>query len=320
MKHNPEYYWNVVKGERRRPWPVLLKYFLEKPDASIHFLTSWLFVAIRLFYRRVKRFLKFSWRRLSASKRMTPDFMIIGYQKCGTTSLFNYLIQHPAIVPPMQKEIKYFDLNSSRNAHWYKAHFPLREEKNNLITGEATPDYIFFPEIAAKIVKFNSKVKLIVICRNPVDRAFSQYKFSVRRGIEPYSFAEALEKESQRLAEATQECRINKKPLSENRKYREFSYTTRGLYAQQLKSWLDAFPRDQFLFLCTEELKKNPDAVLKKITSFLGMADFSFCTQKKYLQAPKSDAMPSSIRKKLIDYYMLENKELFELLGEHFDW
>jgi len=277
---------------------------------------------IRQLYWRLKRFLKFSWRRLSTSKRIIPDFMIIGFQKCGTTSLFNYLIQHPEILPPMQKEIKYFDLNFSRNINWYKAHFPKRDEKNkhNFITGEATPDYIFFPEIAAKIAKLNPQVKLIVICRNPVDRAFSQYKFSVRRGMEPYSFEEALEKEPKRLAKAKQHCRRNKEQFSENRKYREHSYATRGLYARQLKRWLDVFPRDQFLFLCTEELKNHPDAVLKKITSFLGITDFSFCTEKKYLQSPNSHVMPSSIRKKLIDYYRLENRELFALIGEDFGW
>ncbi len=260
---------------------------------------------------------------MTADQRMVPDFMIAGFQKCGTTSLFSYLVQHPEIAPPLKKEIKYFDLNSSQNINWYKAHFPKYADAQNdqkPITGEATPDYIFFPEIAAKIARLNSRIKLIIICRNPVDRAFSQYKYSIWRGTEYLSFAEALEKEPERLAEATRFCRTNKQPLSENWAYREFSYVKRGLYAQQLENWLKVFPENQFLFLCTEELKNQPDMVLKKITDFLGIADFTFCTREKYLQSTKAEVISPHIRQNLTAYFEQENLKLFKLIGKNFGW
>ena len=119
-----------------------------------------------------------------------PNFLIIGAQRCGTTSLYNYLIQHPQIVPSSKKEVHFFDLNFHLGQSWYEKHFP--EVSDNILTGEASPYYIFHPLCPKRIFDYDPSVKLIVILRNPIDRAYSHYRHIVRLGHEPLKFEDAL--------------------------------------------------------------------------------------------------------------------------------
>src|SRR5690242_8679107 len=102
-----------------------------------------------------------------------PHFLIIGAQRCGTTSLFEYLANHPEIVPPSVKKIHFFDSEYEKGEAWYRARFPVLE--NGFITGEATPYYLFHPRVPKRVRNWNPNVKLIVLLRNPVDRAYSHF-------------------------------------------------------------------------------------------------------------------------------------------------
>ena len=149
------------------------------------------------------------WRYLTSSKRSLPDFIIIGAMKSGTSILYNkFLSQHPCIQRATKKEIHFFDNKYSKGILWYKSHFPTLKEKNNfkvknsqnMLIGEASPFYIFYPHTARRVYEVLPKVKLIAILRNPVDRAYSHYHHIVRNNKENLSFEAAIESEPKRIS------------------------------------------------------------------------------------------------------------------------
>ena len=135
-------------------------------------------------------------RNLSRNYRLLPDFLIIGYQKCGTTSLYNYLAQHTNIAPAGRKETHYFSISYWRGINWYKSYFPTiftkkkKGGKTNgkFITGEASPQYIYHTYSLDRIQKTLPNVKLILLLRNPIDRAYSAYQHVYKSCKEQHQF------------------------------------------------------------------------------------------------------------------------------------
>ena len=121
---------------------------------------------------------------------MLPEFLIIGAQKSGTTSLYNYLTQHPMVGTAFEKEVRYFNNHFDKGLNWYKAHFPLRIRSSQFMTGEGEPSYLPHPVAPQRVYELVPQVKLIVMLRNPVDRAFSHYQHRFIRDREPRSFEE----------------------------------------------------------------------------------------------------------------------------------
>jgi len=269
---------------------------------------------------RKNRRLFFWWifHRLTSSVRVLPDFLIIGVMKGGTTSLFRYLAKHPQINPPFRKEIKFFDLHYEQGLSWYRAHFPLKVKMSNgIITGEATPYYIFHPLAAQRIAKDLPNAKLITILRNPVDRAYSHFNHMVRVGRENLSFEEALDKEEKRLSH--EEEKIIADPGYLTFKHLHYSYKARGRYAEQISTWLKLFPREQMAFLSSEELYSDPSSVYGKAIQFLGLSawtpeNFDVFKQGEY------DDLPSQSRGRLAKYFESYNQQLYQLLGTDFGW
>jgi hypothetical protein len=156
----------------------------------------------------VKWSLQRSLGSLTRGMRLLPDFIIIGGQRCGTTSLFNYLTQHPDVFPSCPKEVHYFSIHYHKGVNWYRSHFPLVMQKSyverghdrRFVAGEATPYYIAHPHAPQRIAETVPEAKLIVLLRNPVDRAYSHYHYEVKNGLETLSFAEAIDREDERLA------------------------------------------------------------------------------------------------------------------------
>lgn len=114
-------------------------------------------------------------------KLRSPDFMIIGSPRCGTTSLYKYITFHPQILAAANKEICFFSEHFNKGLAWYQAHFPPPIDPGHFLTGEATPTYFTHPLAAERLHECLPKVKLIVILRNPGDRAFSHFQMLVRR-------------------------------------------------------------------------------------------------------------------------------------------
>jgi hypothetical protein len=182
------------------------------------------------------------WRRLTAGRRTLPAFIIIGAQKAGTTSLYKYLRQHPNIVPALKKEVKFFDCNYDLGLDWYRSHFPYHSKLNGQkMTGEASPHYLFHPLAARRIANVLPEVKLIALLRNPVERAYSHYQLNVRRGREPLSFEQAIDKEEERLQGMREKILAGEDIPLYN--FLHYSYLAKGIYADQLQYWFAQFPR-----------------------------------------------------------------------------
>mgnify|MGYP000496966459 CR=1 FL=1 len=244
-----------------------------------------------------------------------PDFIIIGAQKSGTGILSRILMQHPEIAWSNHSEGSFFDLNFHKGTQWYKNRFP--SCSTDCITGEKTPYYLFHPLVPERIFTVYPKVRIIVILRNPVDRAYSHYWFNRYLGKEnALSFEEALELENERTA--GEEELIKSNPLYDSRNFRLFAYIKRGQYAEQISRWLSLFPKNQICIIITENLLKKPKETLQNITSFLNLPfyeDFRFEFKKS-----NYPPMNPETRSRLLDFFRPYNRQLEELLDSPFDW
>ena len=255
-----------------------------------------------------------------------PSFIIIGAQKCGTTSLYKYMVEHPQILPAVRKELHFFNWVSkpgnkkkAEGVDWYLSQFPKIPNGKNLITGEATPTYLVDPHTPQRMFKLLPDVKLIVLLRNPVDRAVSHYHHNRRmsKQREPLPFEKAIAKESERL-------KLEKEKLISDENYRSlfhryYSYLERGVYIEQLERWMSIFPREQFLILKSEDFYENPDVTLQEVFEFLGLSNYQVANKKKYNQLPYEPRAPK-IRSTLSEYFQPYNTRLEEYLGQKFNW
>jgi hypothetical protein len=273
------------------------------------------------------------YRNATSSMRVLPDFLILGVQKGGTTSLYNYLIEHPNIIRARRKEAHFFDQHFEKGISWYRGNFPTfmskyyieKIRKQVFITGEGSPEYLFYPHIAKKVGNLLPKAKLIVLLRNPVDRAYSQYRHNIRWGHETLSFEDALALEEERTKEGKE--RAAKEENYHNFSYQRAAYIARGIYVDQVHRWLSIFPREQLLVLRSEDFFKEPGEMYKKTLSFLNVPVFEpkslQAGYKQYNKSKDSDAprkMDSAIRKRLIAYFEPYNTRLYELLGMDLGW
>jgi hypothetical protein len=273
----------------------------------------------------MERAIKFGFRMLTSWMRVMPDFMVIGAAKCGTTSLHSYLTQHPCVAPTFKKEIYFFDRHFKRGFAWYGAHFPTFVRKyyakqrgqKAFVTGEATPCYIFHPHAPRRVFESLPRVKPIVLLRNPVDRAYSFYNMKVASGYETLAFEEAIEREEERLSGELEKMLADENYFSFNRQ--NYSYLARGVYVEQLKNWMNFFPKDQILILASEDFHRDPSKTFKQVTAFLNLPDWEPKEYTKYnaIPAPK---METTTRKRLIKYFEPHNQRLYEFLGVNLGW
>lgn len=262
--------------------------------------------------------------RLTSSGRVLPDYLIIGTQRGGTTSLYKYLVQHPAAAHALTKELRFFDLNYHRGLGWYRSRFPtrhyrawLRRRGIDLVVGEASPDYLFHPHAPIRVARALPSVKLIVLLRNPVERAYSHYWHQARRGHEPLSFDEAVAREPERLDGELERILSDPRYVSYERHHH--SYVTRGNYADQLRAWMDLFPPDRFLIERSEDFFAEPPKVFARVLEFLGLHAWEL-TEYETFNAFASGAMAPDIRSALVDHFRPHNERLYEMLGRDFGW
>lgn len=206
-----------------------------------------------------------------------PDFLILGAAKAGTTSLFYYLSQHPNIsMPNRKKEVHYFDVNYNRGIDWYRNHFPQSNKRNLGATGvrnicfEASPSYMIYPPALERIKKDIPSVKLIVLLRDPVERAYSHYRHNVRRGRENLSFKEALEAEKERTSiKSTPPAKLEFETISPD--YRHFSYIQTSLYAKKIKNIFEIFDKESVILIKSRDLLLNPRSITESVFHFLAV-------------------------------------------------
>lgn len=198
-----------------------------------------------------------------------PDFFLVGAAKAGTSSLFRYLKQHPRIFIPEVKEPNYFSddpqVQSYNNLEDYLALY--QECPPGSLAGDASTAYLYSPNAAARIKKFQPSAKILVILRNPIDRAYSRYWYNRRDFTEPLSFDAALDAEPRRIAEQWN--------------YR-FHYTAEGKYFEQLQRYYYVFPKDNIEVFLFDDLIDDPLTICRQIFSFLRLQQFSPNTSRIY--------------------------------------
>ncbi len=244
----------------------------------------------------------------TAHLRQLPDFVIIGTQRGGTTSLYRYLTAHPDIGSALRKEVHFFDRYFEKGMNWYLANFPVRGEAP--VVGEASPYYLFHPDVPERARSVVPHAKFIALLRNPVDRAYSQYQMRVRKGLEPLSFEDAIDKEHERLSSSDDPSSLT---------WRYYSYVKRGLYVDQLERWMSVFPREQFLILKSEDLYSDPERILHRTLAFLGLQPWSPENFKAHHLIGYSDMDPAT-RERLAEYYAPYNQQLYAFLDEDLGW
>ncbi len=265
------------------------------------------------------RRLRADYHMLTAGLRGLPSTLIIGAQKCGTTSLFNYLVRHPDVLTPLAKEIHYFDLRYERGVQWYRGRFPYAYQlRRGAMTLDASPYYLLHPLAPRRAAQLLPQAKLIVLLRNPVDRAVSHYQHEVRGGRETLSLAEAIEREAERLA--GEEERMRNDPSYYSFSHHRHSYVRRGQYLEQVRRWLEHFPRSQLLVLQSERLFRDPAGVSAAAYQFLGLRPYRLERYKTFLPGQYDREIPAELRGRLASYFEPYNRELYRWLGEEYDW
>ncbi len=260
-----------------------------------------------------------SYRRMTSQDRVLPDFIIIGVQKGGTSSLYRYLTQHPKVLPGYKKEVKFFDGNYQKGLDWYRYNFPLASQMSDshAQTGEASPTYVFHPLVPQRIKDALPNVKLILLLRDPVARAYSHYQGNLRRGHESLSFQEAIEHEEDRLKGEREKIVADQSyPMY---RYIVFSYLARGVYIDQVRNWFQSFPREQILILKSEDFFNHPPREFQRVLTFLGLPEWKL-NNYDIFNLGSYEGMDPKMEDRLRTYFLPYNRELYEYIGENFNW
>ena len=196
------------------------------------------------------------------------EIFLAGVQKAGTTSLHTYLAEHPQLLAPRKKETHFFDRESvdwARPDYENDFHRPFYPEWNgDLLAYDATPITIFWPPSIERILDYNQRAKFIFLFRDPIERAFSHWRMEVGRDAESLPFAAAI-REGRRRMDGLPDLHPDR---------RVYSYVERGMYAEQLDRALALVPRDQMLFLPSQDLETDPFRTLGRIADFLSISPF----------------------------------------------
>ena len=198
-----------------------------------------------------------------SQKNFSIGFIICGTQKGGTTALDYYFRLHHEVCMAIKKEVHFFDDDKyfSKNRIEYKDYHKYFNPKlNHKIIGESTPIYMFWENAMQRIYNYNPNIKLLIILRNPIDRAFSNWNMEKQRKREKRTFWESIQDEIS--------------SIDKNEQNRTFSYLKRGFYSSQIKNILKLFKKDQLLCIKNEMLKNRPGITLDQISDFLNITKF----------------------------------------------
>lgn len=239
------------------------------------------------------------------------NFLVIGAQKAGTTALDHYLRQHPDIGMADVKEVHYFDdeevfAHAPKDHAAYEAHFPDAKRFH----GETTPIYLWWKPACERIHRYNPRMKLIAVLRDPVERAFSQWNMEFNRGDETRDFRSAIQAE------------LEQRKVDPERQHRVFSYLSRGFYSEQIEHFQQTFDPHQLLFLKFEDLRTDPRAQLTKIFDHIGASPEGLHLAPIELnRGTYSAPLDIGPRRELLELFAKDIRKVEELLGwDLADW
>lgn len=282
--------------------------------------------AVRYYKQRVPRL----WREMTAGSRMLPSFIIAGAPKCGTTALHWYLLSHPQVLAhsPPGWEIGYFSGSYGRGLDWYRAWFPSniytalksKYTGKDIVTGEHTPFYVMHPLAAERIAATLPRAKIIILLRNPVDRAYSHYQHEFRSGHETLSFRDAIASEAVRTT--NESARMQYDPDYQSTEYTRHAYLGQGEYLAKLKPFFNHLCSKNIMIVNSDRFFAQTQQVYDDVVTFLGLDRF-ILKQIKPINAgsypPLSEADPELARE-LRKHFEPHNESLYSYLGVNFGW
>lgn len=265
-----------------------------------------------------------SYGRLTAPGRMTPAFLICGGQRCGTTSLYRALAAHPAVLKAvLHKGVHYFDVNYERGMSWYRGHFPSQRHADRIEerlgvpaqTFESSPYYMYHPQAAARIAADLPATKLVVLVRDPVERAYSQHHHEVARGFEAErDFGNALALEPARLHR--QEERLAEDPRHYSFAHQHHAYRARGEYARYLSVMAQHVGRERIHVVESERFFAEPETAYDEVCDFLGLpAGLPRPAFARHNARPRQSDMDLGLRRELTEHYAPHDESLTAWLG-----
>jgi hypothetical protein len=264
--------------------------------------------------------------RWTADRRMLPAFLISGAQRCGTTSMYKTLTTHPQVLPAvLHKGVHYFDTSYPRGLDWYRGHFPtLRAAARAAedaggpgITGESSPYYMFQPLSGRRIADDLPDARMIILLRDPVERAYSAFTHESARGFETETFERALELEDSRLE--GEEERLIADPSYVSFDHQHHAYVRRGRYVDQLQRLEKEIGRDRLLVIDSGDLFADPAPVFAGVCEFLGLAPWQPPSFDQHNARPRSD-MDEGLRRKLTQRFEDADERLGAWLGRTPSW
>lgn len=263
------------------------------------------------------------WAMLTARWRMLPDFVVIGAQRAGTTTLFRVLNDHPEVArPTISKGIGYFDVHYARGPVWYRAHFPLRfiadlSRSGRAKTFESSGYYSFHPLAAERIARDLPGVRVVMMVRDPAERAYSAFKHESSRGFEQASFSEALALEPDRLAGEVE--KIATDPSYQSYEHRHHAYVSRSQYAPQVQRFIDHVGEDRVYLVDADRFFAEPETELAALFAFLGLSPWQPDKVEQWNARP-SKPMDPELRAELMSAFAESDDRLAALMGRTPTW
>lgn len=263
--------------------------------------------------------------RVTSPARILPSFLIVGAQRGGTTSMYRTLAQHPAVLKPVrQKGVHFFDTAYDKGLGWYRAHFPLmvtarsvyKRTRTRPLAFESSPYYMFHPLAGERIARDLPGVKLLVLLRDPVERAYSAYTHERARGYETESFEVALELESERLRGETERLAD---PDYYSYPHQHNAYVTRGQYIDQLERLETIFGRDRIHVIDSQDFFERPAPAYDTVLEFLGLPDLATPLFEQHNARPRS-LMPPAVQTRLDEHFRPFDQRLAAWLGTVPSW
>lgn len=258
--------------------------------------------------------------------RMLPSFIVIGGQRCGTTTIFKLLEDHPQVLrPPIEKGTDYFTFHYDRSMDWYRSQFAtsasrrLRPDKSaQAVSFEACTYYMFHPFALERIANDLPGIKLVAMLRDPVERAYSAYKHEFARGFEPEAdFEHALKLEDDRLDGEIEKMAAD--PSYESFAHRHHAYRRRGQFAEQLERAYRLFPAEQIHVMDSGRFFADPATEYKRLLDFLELDERTPKVFPRYNARP-GVPMPEGARILLTDHYSDHDARLATMLGHDPSW
>lgn len=261
---------------------------------------------------------------VTSTARALPDFIICGAQRAGTTSLFKALSRHPAVTgPTLRKGVHYFDTGYRHGLDWYRSHFPLRAAlrprrgRPRTRVVESSPYYLFHPLAAERIARELPEAKVVVILRDPVERAYSAHAHETARGFETEPFARAIALEPERLA--GEETRILQDPGYRSYHHQHHGYVARGHYAAQLSRMETHLGRELMHVVDYADLFDGTTRALTGIEQFLGLPPGLAAVPGRHNPRERA-ALPETLRSELTERFAESNARLAEWWGHTPSW